>query len=77
MNIWKIHILAVFLVALVLGTGCSGIKPYDPPNDKEEPPGSGLLTGEDGKIVIHVNRDEKESVRVEIEEEAGSGDKKP
>jgi len=71
------HLLASVLTATLLITGCSGIEPYDPPDDKEVPPGNGLLTGEDGAFVIKVNRDENEPDSVEKEEETASGDKKP
>jgi hypothetical protein len=53
MNSLKFHRLAALLAATMLVAGCSGIQPYNPPDDKETPPGSGLLTGPDGEFVIY------------------------
>ena len=44
---------AVLLVALLLVAGCSGITPYDPADDRENPPGRGLLSGAGGEFVIY------------------------
>ena len=63
------HLLASVLTAAVLITGCSGLEPYDPPDDKEVPPVNGLLTGEDGAFVIKVNRDENDEQEMTREEQ--------
>ena len=39
------------LVALLI-TGCAGIKPYEPRNNREEGMEKGLLTGSEGEWVI-------------------------
>lgn len=42
------------LLLLLLLTGCSGIKPYQPPNHREEGPQQGLFTGEKGAFEIGI-----------------------
>lgn len=42
------------IVLLILLAGCSGIKPYHPPNHREEGPPGGLFTGEKGAFEIGV-----------------------
>ena len=44
---------AVLWAATLLVVGCSGITPYDPPDDRNNPPGRGLLSGADGEFVIY------------------------
>ena len=43
--------IGALLVALLV-TGCTGIKPYEPRNDREEGPEKGLFTGSEGEWVI-------------------------
>ena len=40
------------LAALLVIAGCSEIKPYSPPNHREEGPAKGLFTGSQGEWVI-------------------------
>lgn len=42
------------LLFLILLAGCSGIKPYQPPNHREEGPPGGLFTGEKGAFEIGI-----------------------
>jgi len=42
---------ALLLIVIVMA-GCAGIKPYDPPNHREEGPEKGLFTGPQGEWVI-------------------------
>ena len=44
---------AMLWAAALLVVGCSGITPYDPPDDRENPPGRGLFSGADGEFVIY------------------------
>jgi hypothetical protein len=44
------------LLLLILLAGCSGIKPYQPPNHREEGPQQGLFTGEKGAFEIGIPR---------------------
>jgi len=44
--------IAVLLAALLVVAGCSEIKPYYPPNHREEGPLKGLFTGSEGEWVI-------------------------
>ena len=37
---------------VVVMTGCAGIEPYEPRNDREEGPEKGLFTGSQGEWVI-------------------------
>jgi hypothetical protein len=50
-HIRKVLQIGPFLVALMI-TGCAGIKPYVPRNDREEGPKQGLLSGSEGEFVI-------------------------
>ena len=43
---------AALLFALLAVSACEGIEPYEPRNNREEGPESGLLTGEEGEFVI-------------------------
>lgn len=40
------------MLIVVVMAGCAGIKPYDPPNNREEGPEKGLFTGSQGEWVI-------------------------
>ena len=42
----------LWIVALLVISGCSGIKPYEPRNNREEGPEKGLFTGSEGEFVI-------------------------
>jgi hypothetical protein len=48
----KVWWTAVLLLIVVVMAGCAGIKPYDPPNHREEGPEKGLFTGSQGEWVI-------------------------
>ena len=48
------------LVALLV-TGCAGIKPYEPRNNREEGMEKGLFTGSEGEFVIYRKVDESET----------------
>ena len=52
--------LVALLVALLV-TGCAGIKPYEPRNNREEGPQKGLFTGSEGEFVIFRKADEPET----------------
>ena len=48
------------LVALLV-TGCAGIKPYEPRNNREEGMEKGLFTGSEGEFVIFRKAEEPET----------------
>ena len=48
------------LVALLV-TGCAGIKPYEPRDNREEGMEKGLFTGSEGEFVIYRKVDESET----------------
>ena len=48
------------LVALLV-TGCAGIEPYEPRDNREEGPEKGLFTGPEGEFVIYRKVDEPET----------------
>ena len=48
----KVWWTVVLLLIVVVMAGCAGIKPYDPPNHREEGPEKGLFTGSEGEWVI-------------------------
>lgn len=66
------HVLAkvVVLTAMFAATGC-GMQPYDPPNNREYPPGPGLFSGKDGDFVIYR---QQETVADAPTEEAQAGE---
>ena len=45
--------LALFLVVLLVMAGCADVKPYQPPNHREEGPQGGVFTGPKGQWVIY------------------------
>ncbi len=49
------------MLAALLVTGCAGIKPYQPRDDREEGPEKGLFTGSEGEFVIFRKAVEPES----------------
>jgi hypothetical protein len=49
------------LLVAMLVTGCAGIKPYEPRNDREEGPEKGLFTGSKGEFVIFKKADQPET----------------
>jgi hypothetical protein len=48
----KIRWTAVLLLFVVVMSGCAGMKPYEPRNNREEGPAKGLFTGSQGEWVI-------------------------
>ena len=50
-QIRKVLQIGPLLVALMV-TGCAGIKPYVPRDDREEGPKQGLLSGPEGEFVL-------------------------
>ena len=58
------------LLMMVLMSGCTGIEPYEPRNNREEGPEKGLFTGSQGEWVIigpkAEETDAKEKKRPEI-----------
>ena len=49
----KIRWTAVLLLLMVVAiSGCTGIEPYEPRNNREEGPEKGLFTGSQGEWVI-------------------------
>lgn len=65
---------AMLSAVLLLVVGCSGITPYDPPDYREEPPGSGLFTGADDEFVIYQKADEVDAA---AEANKNKGTKQP
>ena len=47
----NVLLIGLLLVTLLVA-GCTGIKPYEPRNDREEGPEKGLFTGSQGEWVI-------------------------
>ena len=70
----KALLIGLLLLALLVA-GCSGIKPYEPRDDREEGPPSGLFTGPQGEWVIlgseapQKDREEKGGQKAESERE--------
>lgn len=54
--LWVGPVLAALLV-----TGCAGIKPYEPRDDRENGPENGLFSGSAGEFVIFRKPEEPES----------------
>ena len=52
--------IGLLLVALLVA-GCSGIKPYEPRDYRQEGPERGLFTGSEGEFVIFRKADEPET----------------
>lgn len=50
--------LTLWLLALLVVSGCSGIEPLELTNDREEGPEKGLFSGSDGEFVILRRTDE-------------------
>ena len=46
--LWSILVMALSLV-----TGCKGLEPFEPRDDREQGPEQGLFSGEQGEFVIH------------------------
>jgi len=55
-----IRVTAAALLLLLL-TGCSGIKPWHPPNHREEGPKGGLFSGPEGAWTIGVGGKDRPS----------------
>ena len=49
------------LLVVLLVTGCAGIKPYEPRDNREEGMEKGLFTGSEGEFVIFRKADEPET----------------
>ena len=49
------------LLVILLASGCAGIEPYEPRNNREEGPQKGLFTGSKGEFVIFQKTDEPET----------------
>ena len=69
----------VWSLLLLLFSGCSGIEPYTPTNQREEGPESGLFSGPEGGFVLYRKSDEamienQEKVRIEEVEPTGPQD---
>jgi hypothetical protein len=56
----KVLLIGPLLVALLV-TGCAGIKPYEPRDNREEGMEKGLFTGSEGEFVIYRKVDESET----------------
>ena len=50
--------IGALLLALLVFFGCAGIEPYEPRNNREEGPESGLFTGSEGEFVIYRKADQ-------------------
>ena len=65
MGISRTHIRKVLwvgpLLLALLVTGCAGIKPYEPRDNREEGMEKGLFTGSEGEFVIYRKVDESET----------------
>lgn len=48
------------LLTALLVTGCAGIKPYEPRDDREEGPKNGVFSGSEGEFVIFRKPEEPE-----------------
>jgi hypothetical protein len=46
-------LIGALLLASFLVTGCTGMTPYEPRDDRVEGPKKGLLSGEAGEFVIY------------------------
>jgi hypothetical protein len=49
-----VRLIAALLLMWLFVTGCSGITPYQPRNNREEGPEKGAFTGSKGEFVILV-----------------------
>jgi len=56
----KAFLIGSLLVALLV-TGCAGIEPYEPRDNREEGLEKGLFTGSKGEFVIYRKVDESET----------------
>ena len=56
----KVLWIGPLLVALLV-SGCAGIKPYEPRDNREEGMEKGLFTGSEGEFVIYRKVDESET----------------
>ena len=53
--------ISTLLAALLVLAGCAGIEPYEPRNNREEGPESGLFTGSEGEFVIFRKADQSKT----------------
>ncbi len=57
----KVLWMVAFLAVALLVSGCGGIKPYEPRNNREEGPEKGLFTGSQGEFVIFRKAEEPQN----------------
>jgi heat shock protein HslJ len=67
----KVLWVVAFLVVSLVISGCTGIKPYEPRNNREEGPEKGLFTGSQGEFVIFRKGEEPQK---ESEDEKSPGE---
>jgi hypothetical protein len=72
----KVLWIGPLLVALLV-TGCAGIKPYKPRDNREEGMERGLFTGSEGAFVILRKADEPETPSKEKKAEPKSDEQQP
>lgn len=76
MSLAGMHVRRVFrfggvLLALMI-TGCAGMEPYEPRDEREEGPERGLFSGSDGEFVIFRSQSEPEPDKEERKPESTS-----
>jgi hypothetical protein len=81
MGISRAHIrkalkICPLLVTLMV-TGCGGMKPYVPRNDREEGPKQGLLSGSEGEFVIFRRAAKPDTGEEENKAKAKNGEQQP
>lgn len=52
--------VALLLVAFIV-TGCSGMQPFEPRDERTQGPEQGLFSGEAGEFVIYSGKKQKEA----------------
>jgi len=57
----KVFWIVALLVALLVIAGCTGVKPYEPRDHREEGAEKGLFTGSEGEFVIFRKADQPET----------------
>ena len=56
----KVLWIGLFLTVWLV-TGCSGIKPYEPRDSRQEGPEKGIFTGSEGEFVIFKKAEETDT----------------
>ena len=51
------RVLVVAALASLACTGCAEVKPFHPVQNREDPDGPGLFSGEGGKIILYESGD--------------------